>query len=155
MFKKFISKKEKEGALKEKIQTTKGTAVFYSVMAAVIIVMLVLMATLFMLYNKERGMRLEVEQDYKQLSTQSGNASREEARQIVEKVKKHIVLDEGVEPTVATIVDIETLQRRNPFYKKARNGDHLIVTPQRAILYDSEKDIILDVIPVQIKPLEQ
>ncbi len=57
-----------------------------------------------------------------------------------------------MDPTVATIINAESLKSRNPFYERAENGDHLIVTPTRAVLYDPDKDIILDVIPVQIQP---
>ncbi len=74
------------------------------------------------------------------------------AKEIVEKVRKHIIVPNDVEPTVATIVDVETLKARNEFYKDAKNGDNLIVTPTRAILYDPDRDIILDVVPVQLTP---
>ncbi len=74
------------------------------------------------------------------------------AKEIVEKVRKHIIVPNDVEPTVATIVDVETLKARNEFYKDAKNGDNLIVTPTRAILYDPNRDIILDVVPVQLTP---
>ena len=59
-----------------------------------------------------------------------------------------------VEPTVATIVNVEELRKNNAFYNKAENGDHLVVTTERAILYDPDEDIILDVIPVQLQPAE-
>jgi len=86
---------------------------------------------------------------------QSGNAeqNKEAARRIVEKVRRHIAIPADIEPTVATVVDVEKLRERNAFYAKAENGDHLIVTPDRAILYDPDKDVILDVVPVQLKPL--
>ncbi len=74
------------------------------------------------------------------------------AKEIVDKVRKHIIVPSDVEPTVATIVDVETLKSRNEFYKDAKNGDNLIVTPTRAILYDPDRDIILDVVPVQLTP---
>ena len=71
---------------------------------------------------------------------------------VVERLRKHIQLSTDVEPTVATIVNVEELRKRNPFYNKAENGDHLVVTTDRAILYDPDHDIILDVIPVQLQP---
>ena len=74
------------------------------------------------------------------------------AKEIVDKVRRHIVIPTAIEPTVATIVDVNTLKARNEFYKDAKNGDNLIVTPTRAILYDPDKDIILDVVPVQLTP---
>lgn len=102
--------------------------------------------------------RVQIASELKQLSVkmeqlQTGNnpESVAEAKAIVELVRKHIELDMTVEPTVATIVDVEALKSRNEFYKNAKNGDHLIVTPTRAVLYDPDKDVILDVVPVQLQ----
>ncbi len=85
---------------------------------------------------------------------QTGNPAqaKEVAKQIVEKVGKLIKIQAGTEPTVATIVDVEQLRSRNAFYNKAKNGDHLIVTTDRAILYDPAANIIIDVVPVQLQP---
>lgn len=77
--------------------------------------------------------------------------NQEKAKQVVVKVQKLMDIDVSVEPTVATIVDVEKLRVQNPFYNKAENGDYLIVTPTRAILYREEENIILDVVPVQIE----
>lgn len=102
--------------------------------------------------------RREAEKQLKSLSVrleqlQTGNTqqNREAAQRIVNEVRKLIAIPEDVEPTVATIIDVETLRQRNPFYNKAENGNHLIVTAERAILYDSEKKIIIDVVPVQVQ----
>ena len=71
------------------------------------------------------------------------------AREVLAKLRNHILIPDFPKPTVATIVDVETLKKANPFYEPAANGDHLIITEQRAILYDSDRDLILDVVPVQ------
>ena len=60
-------------------------------------------------------------------------------------------IDTSIQPTVATIVDVNALRARNDFYKNAKNGDYLIVTPNRAILYDPNRDMIIDVVPVQLQ----
>ncbi len=86
-----------------------------------------------------------------QLQTGNNPESIAEAAAIIAKVRKHIEIPSDVEPTVATIVDVDALKSRNDFYKMAKNGDHLIVTPTRAILYDPDKDMILDVVPVQLQ----
>ncbi len=103
--------------------------------------------------------RIQLAAELKKLSVkveqlQTGNSPQNvaAAKEIVDKVKKHFVIPGDVDPTVATIVDAETLKARNEFYKSAKNGDNLIVTPTRAILYDPVKDIILDVVPVQLQP---
>lgn len=85
-----------------------------------------------------------------QLETGNNPQNVAAAKLIIERVKRHIILQTTPDPTVATIVDIDTLKARNDFYKNAKNGDHLIVTPTRAILYDPDKDIIIDVVPVQL-----
>lgn len=94
---------------------------------------------------KNLSVRLE------QLNTGDAQQNREVADRIIREVRKLISIPEDVEPTVATIIDVEALRDRNPFYLKASNGNHLIVTAERAILYDSEKNIILDVVPVQVQ----
>jgi hypothetical protein len=78
--------------------------------------------------------------------------NQERAKQIVAKVRALIEIPDDVEPTVATIVDVEKLRAQNPFYAAAENGDYLVVTPTRAILFDADRGVIIDVVPVQIQP---
>lgn len=102
--------------------------------------------------------RVQLASELKKLSVQmeqlqTGNSPENvaQAKAIVEKVKKHMTIDGSIEPTVATIVDVNALKSRNEFYKNAKNGDFLIVTPTRAILYNPDTDMILDVVPVQLQ----
>lgn len=99
--------------------------------------------------------RREAEKRLQELSLQLGQVdnqqNREKAKEIVARVRKHIDLSSDTEPTVATIVDVKKLQQKNPFYNKAKNGDYLIITTTRAVLYAPDKDLILDVVPVQIE----
>jgi hypothetical protein len=102
--------------------------------------------------------RVELATELKKLSVkmeqlQTGNnpESIAEAQAIIDRVRKHINIPSDVEPTVATIVDVDALKERNDFYKNAKNGDNLIVTPNRAILYDPNADVIIDVVPVQLQ----
>ena len=105
--------------------------------------------------------RLEVSAELKKLSLKmeqlqgGGNTEdMEQAKQIIALVRKHMVIQGDIEPTVAKIVDAKTLQSKNEFYKLAKNGDYLVVTPTRAVLYDPIKDMILDVAPVQLEPVK-
>lgn len=77
--------------------------------------------------------------------------NQQRAQQIVERVRGLIDIAADVTPTVATIVDVEKLRAQNPFYNNAKNGDYLIVTPSRAILFDADRGVIIDVVPVQIQ----
>ncbi len=121
-----------------------------------VIVLVVALAVLaYVNYTK----RIQLANELKKLSVQmeqlqTGNNPQNvaAAKEIVDKVRKHIIIPTEIEPTVATIVDVNTLRSRNEFYKNAKNGDNLIVTPTRAILYDPDMDIILDVVPVQLQP---
>lgn len=119
-----------------------------------VILVVSLAALAYVNYTK----RMELATELKKLSVkmeqlQTGNNPENvaEAQAIIEKVRKHIAIPADVEPTVATIVDVEALKSRNEFYANAKNGDHLIVTPTRAILYDPDTDMILDVVPVQLQ----
>lgn len=99
--------------------------------------------------------RRDAERKLNELSVQYGGAgqaqNREAAQAVIDKVRKLYTIPADVEPTVATIVDVNQLRARNAFYAKAKNGDHLIVTNDRAILYDPIANKIIDVVPVQIQ----
>lgn len=86
-------------------------------------------------------------------ATSSEQVERDKDQELVSnilgKLRNHIIIPDFPKPTVATITDIETLKQTNAFYEPAENGDHLIITERRAILYDSDRDIILDIVPVQ------
>lgn len=83
-----------------------------------------------------------------QNSTQKNG--QEVAQQVLAKVRNHLDLPTDPQPTVATIVDVDKLKQTSDFYSKAKNGDHLIITENRAILYDPDRDIILDMVPVRV-----
>lgn len=86
--------------------------------------------------------------------TVEAQGNEELAQQIIQEVRALIDIPADIEPTVATIVDVDALRARNPFYNKAENGDHLVVTTERAILYRSSEKKIIDVVPVQLEPAE-
>lgn len=117
------------------------------------LLLIVLVVLVVVLDTQRRSAQKELKNLTVRLEQLQGNneANQEKAQQVVEKVKRLMDIDTSVEPTVATIVDVAKLQERNPFYNKAQNGDYLIVTSTRAILYREEDDIILDVVPVQIE----
>lgn len=118
------------------------------------VTIIALLALVVMVDLKRRAAEQELQRLSVRLEQLTGNeqANREAAARIVEKVKSHIRIPEGVEPTVARIVDVNALRQRNAFYNNAENGDYLVVTPERAILFDPEGDRIIDVVPVQIQP---
>lgn len=69
---------------------------------------------------------------------------------ILTQLKKFIFLPENVTPTMAVIKDAEVLKKQQPvFFSNAKNGDHLIIYPDMAIIYDAEAKKIMKVGPVQ------
>lgn len=129
-----------------------GVSGMRTVLVIVVIVALGVLA--FLNYKQRTDLEKQLSNVSLQNSQQTGNQQQnvEAARQIVERVKRHYAIPGSVDPTVATIVDVDTLKARNDFYKLAKNGDHLVITPTRAILYDPDRDIIVDVVPVQLTP---
>lgn len=108
--------------------------------------------------QQRRSTEQQLEQTAQELeeirrSTQRGG--QELADEVLGKLRTHMRFIEDPQPTVATIVDIEALRQANEFYNSAENGDHLIITQRRAILYDPEQDIVLDVVPVVINQEDQ
>ncbi len=95
--------------------------------------------------------------DRQELSTQdaddaeSRQPSPEKAKEIIARVRRHIQIPDGFEPTIAEVIDAGLLREKNMFYVDAMNGDFLVVTASLAILYRPSTDIILNVIPVTLE----
>ncbi len=86
-------------------------------------------------------------EEVQQSSQQSGE---QEADEVLERVKDLINISLDPRPTVAKINDIDRLKEANEFFGVAENGDYLILTGNRAILYDPDQNIVLDVAPFRI-----
>lgn len=82
-------------------------------------------------------------QELEQLKKSTENSGQEAANRVLAKVRVLIDIPSEPAPTVATNTDVETLRKSNDFYKKANNGDTLIITANRAILYNAEKISLL------------
>lgn len=76
-------------------------------------------------------------------------ANQELAAQILTEVQMVYAMPDGEQPTVAVVRNVESLREMNRFYDAAQNGDYLIVTRNRAILYDADDKRILDMVPVK------
>jgi len=120
----------------------------------VLFLAIIVVAALFVRAEMERratqGELDQKAQELQQLRETAERSGQAVADEVLLKVREHIVLPTDPAPTVATIVDIDQLRAANEFYAPAKNGDHLIITESRAILYDAERDLILDIVPVQI-----
>ncbi|MBI1833990.1 MAG: hypothetical protein HYR90_04155 [Candidatus Andersenbacteria bacterium] len=96
------------------------------------------------------GQLQETEQRLEEIQQSTQQSGQERAQQVLEQVRRHMDIPTEPAPTVATIVDVNRLRESSPFYDKADNGDNLVITENRAILYDPDRDIVIDVVPVQI-----
>ncbi len=120
----------------------------------ILIIAIIVVAVLFVRAEMDRR---SIEENLEKTSAElekirqaTQNSGQEAADAVLEKVRKLIDIPAEPAPTVATIVDVEALRQSNEFYNKANNGDTLIITANRAILYNEEKNMILDVVPVEI-----
>lgn len=81
-----------------------------------------------------------------------GELSDREVAQLLNQVGSLMILPEGEEPAIATIVDAAALIAEQPFYNGAQDGDRVIIYPQaqRAIIYSPERNIIVNVGPIVV-----
>jgi hypothetical protein len=76
--------------------------------------------------------------------------AQQEIDKVLDRVRIHMLLPDDEEPVMATVVDAQSLAQEQDFYKDASNGDRVIVyqKAQKAILYNPDKDIIVNVGPI-------
>lgn len=117
------------------------------------VLVIALIALIVVLDSQRRKAETELTNLTVRLEQLQGNSqeNQERAKQVVEQVRRLIDISVDVTPTVATIVDVLKLRAQNSFYEKAENGDFLVVTPTRAILFDPDRNVIIDVVPVQLE----
>lgn len=111
--------------------------------AGVVLIIVILIALgVVALKNNDDGADTVVLQEGQPLSD-------EQIRDIVEMVSRHMKLPDEL-PNVGVVTDIELLRSTQPFYEGAENGDVLLLYPSisRAILYDLDEDVIINVGPV-------
>jgi len=71
----------------------------------------------------------------------------QQTKKITNAVGKLIQLPEGT-PQIATVSDVETLKKAQPFFENAQNGDQVLVFTKEAILYRPSSNKIINVAPV-------
>ena len=137
----------------ESSASKRGGGKLFSILILIGLIALIIALDMRRRDAEKKLMELTMQVEQQQGGNQAQN--QEVAKQVVEKVRRLFVISADADPTVATIVDVNQLRARNAFYNKAKNGDHLIVTSDRAILYDPVADKIIDVVPVQIQAQQQ
>ena len=71
-------------------------------------------------------------------------------QQILAQLKKIIFLPDDIAPSMAIVMDDQTLKKQQPeFFANVKNGDRLIIYPDLAIIYDYNANKIIKIGPVQ------
>lgn len=100
--------------------------------------------TLAWAFYKNKAITNEAE-----IQNQTPAPRKKEILDLVKRIERHILLPQGETPSIATIVNIDSL-KINPFYANAKNGDKVLIYFQakKAYIYDPERDLIINMAPV-------
>ena len=117
--------------------------------ALLILIGVILGICLTFLYVQKYGIPFE-----KVLQSVSKIEETKQMQQIIDNVAKLMILPKGEQPVIATIMDSITLAKEQPFYIGSSNGDVVLVYQKalKAIIYNPEKNIIVNVGPVSVQP---
>ena len=128
---------------KIKLEKQKGGNKLTSIVVTIVVLGLVVFSGWS--FNSYR----KAEKEVLRLSTVEGQQEilENELDDLLDNVRRHLVLPEDEQPTVATISDIEILSEDQPFFEGADNGDKVIVYTQasKAIIYSPQRDVIINV----------
>ncbi len=84
-------------------------------------------------------------------STDEAVAARnaEESAEVIANLDAVLLTESESDPTVARVEDPQLLRDANPdFYKNVEQGDHLILYPQRAIIFRNSEKRIINIAPI-------
>jgi len=114
-----------------------------------LILVVLIIALVVVLYNYR-----QISKKVTRLSTTTGQQelAKKEINDLVNEVKKLIVLPENEIPNVATITDADGLAKNQPFYKGSSNGDKVLIyfNAQKAYIYSLSNNKLVNVGPVYI-----
>lgn len=120
----------------------------------IIIVAIVFAIGLFTWSEQSRRSAVQQMEDtarqLEEIKASSQRSGEDIANEILEKVNVLINIPLDPKPTVAKITDINRLKEANEFFGAAEDDDYLILTGNRAILYDPDRNIVLDMAPFRI-----
>lgn len=110
----------------------------------VVVVIVIVLVALFAWSEKSRRDQArqlkQASQKLNELTSSNQKRMEEVEKEILDKVRKHVEIPDDPKPVVLTVLDADKLKKDNPFYEKAENGDHLIVTSKWAVLYSPKRD---------------
>ncbi len=91
----------------------------------------------------------KLSQEVVELKQSPQQAVQEQAKELLDKVGKLIILPADEEPTIATVTDLKPLQDQ-PFFKNAKLGDKVLIysVSKKAVLYREDQNIVVEVAPI-------
>ena len=128
----------------EKQSTSNSKSKMISIILRYLVAIVLIVFAGWSFYNYQ-----QTKKEVVRLSTIEGQreVQQQEVIDLLDQVKKHMLLPEDEEPTVATVTNIDELKSQQPFFEQANNGDKVIiyVNSHKAIIYSPEKDMIINV----------
>ena len=137
---------------KEKITVNEGSNKIGLVVALVLVTVLVVGLFFVVIHFKSKpsgGRKGESIANSLEKQGQKGQEMTDaEIKLLIQKVGKLILLPADVDPMIATIEDVDKLKIDQPFFQNAENGDKVLIYKNKALVYSSKKNVLINVGPV-------
>lgn len=79
-------------------------------------------------------------------TTAETSPEQKQSQNIIERVARHILVNQDEQPYVANITDLAAVRQANPvFYKDAELGDKALIWSDKALIYSPSRDVIVAV----------
>jgi hypothetical protein len=108
----------------------------------------ILLIGFFWMYTKYQNAEKQIVSILETKGGQQEEMDEDKILEVVEKVKRLIVITEEMIPALATIKDVDMLAQQQSFFNGASNGDMVLIYPNRVIIYNPIEDKLVNVGPV-------
>ena len=75
--------------------------------------------------------------------------------EVLKEINQLYSLGENQQAVVGKITNIDRLSSQHEFFKKAKNGDYLLVMPEFTLIYDRESKTVVDIARENLLDLEE
>lgn len=117
------------------------------VLGIVLLMFVGLVAAVIGLGRENKSLKVEIAG----LKQNPQELTKQETKELIEKIGKLVLLPADEEPILATVTDKEKLKEQ-PLFAKAENGDKILIyaKAQKAYIYSPSKEMLVDVVSVNI-----
>jgi len=121
------------------------------VLGIVLLMFVGLVAAVIGLGRENKSLKVEIAG----LKQNPQELTKQETKELVEKIGKLVLLPADEEPILATVTDKEKLKEQ-PLFAKAENGDKILIyaKAQKAYIFSPNKEVLVDVVSVNIGGLQ-